>query len=110
MQDNWTLLQRDGFFVVFGPVAKYDLDAIARAYDAVVASADASDIVNGSTSVRVNDFVNRDRYFDSIYIHDPLLAAASELIGRAFKFSAFHARTGRRLITLAELMRKPLRG
>jgi len=88
-------LQTHGFIVVPGPVPEGQLNAVSQAYDKAVASADTTDIVHGSTSVRVNDFVNRDRSFDPIYVHGPLLAAASELIGETFKLSAFHARSVR---------------
>src|SRR5688500_12511458 len=86
-------LERDGFVVVPGPLA--DLRDISKAYDRAFRHAVAADAKEGSTSVRLNDFVNRDRCFDPIYVHPPLLAAAEEVVGDRFKLSAFHARTVR---------------
>lgn len=86
-------LMTNGFVVVPGPVADADLGALADAYDRAVVTSDASDVKRGSTSLRVNDFINRDPCFDPIYVYGPLLAAATEVIGDSFKLSAFHART-----------------
>jgi hypothetical protein len=49
-------LQERGFAVIPGPTRP---DLLANAYTAAVASATSDDIRIGSTSTKVNDFVNR---------------------------------------------------
>ena len=85
-------LAEDGFMVVPGPVNGAELDALAHAYDAALEADPAANKI-GSTSVRVDEFVNRDPCFDALYIHSPLLDAAANLLGEDFKLSAFHARS-----------------
>ncbi len=82
----------DGVAIVPGPYGATDLAGLQTAYDRVVAAADPADVRNGTTSIRVNILAGQPG-FDSIYTHGPLLGAAAELIGDAFKLSAFHART-----------------
>jgi hypothetical protein len=60
-----------------------------------VAGATGDDIKIGSTSDRVNDFVNRGPVFDALYLFPPLLEACCHVVGRPFKLSSFHARTMR---------------
>jgi ectoine hydroxylase-related dioxygenase (phytanoyl-CoA dioxygenase family) len=86
-------LQAVGFIVIPGPVESVDLPQIAAAYDSVVVSASSDDIKIGSSTTRVNDFVNRGADFDALYIHQPLLEASSHVIGKPFKISSLHART-----------------
>ena len=83
-------LQERGFVVIPGPVRP---DVLANAYTAAVASATSDDIRIGSTSTKVNDFVNRGAVFDSLYIFPPLLEACCRVIGRSFKLSSLHSRT-----------------
>ena len=91
-QDDASLYER-GFIVIPGPVPPEQMQRLADVYDHVVASAAGDDIKIGSTSTRVNDFVNRDAEFDDLYIFPPLLDAARRVIGRPFKLSSLHART-----------------
>ena len=86
-------LRDDGFCVVPGPVPAEALDSLAGAYDRAMAEADPADRREGRTTIRVHDFVNRGAEFDPLYIHAPLLAACSQVIGRPFKLSAMHGRT-----------------
>ncbi len=86
------LLER-GFVVIPGPASSHPMERIADAYDAAVASATGDDIKIGSTSTRVNDFVNRGADFDDLYVFPPLLDACCRVIGRPFKLSSLHART-----------------
>jgi ectoine hydroxylase-related dioxygenase (phytanoyl-CoA dioxygenase family) len=86
-------LQHDGFLVLPGPVAADASACLADAYDAAVESATGDDIRIGSTSTRVNDFVNRGAAFDAFYVFPPLLQACELVIGAPFKLSSFHART-----------------
>ncbi len=77
-----------GFAVLPGP-ADIDLPRLIAACDHAVAAGQSTP---GSTSVRINGLIERDRCFDAIYAYEPLLKAASALIGEDFKLSAFHAR------------------
>ncbi|MEO5763254.1 MAG: phytanoyl-CoA dioxygenase family protein [Vicinamibacteria bacterium] len=86
-------LQHQGFVVVRGPVPSERIEHLADAYDAAVSSAMEVDTKIGSTSTRVNDFVNRGREFDALYVFPPLLGACCRVIGQSFKLSSLHART-----------------
>ena len=83
-------LQERGFVVIPGPMRP---DVLANAHTAAVASATSDDIRIGSTSTKVNDFVNRGAVFDNLYIFPPLLEACCRVIGRSFKLSSLHSRT-----------------
>jgi hypothetical protein len=69
------------------------MELLANAYNAAVASATGDDIKFGSTSTKVNDFVNRGAEFDDLYVFPPLLKAGCRVIGRPFKLSSLLART-----------------
>ena len=84
-------LHHRGFVVLPGPYAR--IERLADAYDAAVSSASQVDVKIGSTSTRVNDFVNRGRECDALYVFPPLLDACCRTIGRPFKLSSLHART-----------------
>ena len=86
-------LQHQGFVVLSGPVPRERIARLADAYDAAVSSARQEDTKIGSTSTRVNDFVNRGEEFDALYVFPPLLDACCRVIGRPFKLSSLHART-----------------
>jgi Phytanoyl-CoA dioxygenase (PhyH) len=86
-------LRTDGFCVVPGPVLAGELGQLARAYDKAMVEADPADRREGSTTVRVHDFVNRTAGFDPLYIHGPLLEACYQIIGQPFKLSAMIGRT-----------------
>jgi ectoine hydroxylase-related dioxygenase (phytanoyl-CoA dioxygenase family) len=86
-------LQERGFVVIPGPVPCDRMELLVNAYNDAVASATGDDIRIGSTSTRVNDFVNRGAEFDGLYVFPPLLEACSLVIGRPFKLSSLHART-----------------
>jgi Phytanoyl-CoA dioxygenase (PhyH) len=88
-------LEDQGFVVLPGIMPPEQVARLARAYDATVAEATADDLKIGSTSNRVNDFVNRGPLFDALYLVSPLLEACCHVIGRPFKLSSFHARTVR---------------
>lgn len=96
-------LQEDGFLVLPGLVAVGQIDRLARAYDAAVASAADADVKRGTTTTRVNDFVNRGSDFADIYVLPPLLEACCRIIGGPFKLSSMHARTLRPCSTAQEL-------
>ena len=89
-RDATSELQERGFVVIPGPTRP---DRLANAYTAAVASATSDDIRIGSTSTKVNDFVNRGAEFDNLYVFPPLLEACCCVIGRPFKLSSLHART-----------------
>ena len=88
-------LQDRGFVIMPGPEPPEQLEQLVKAYDAAVDSAVGGDIRIGSTSTRVNDFVNRGAEFDRLYVFPPLLEACWRVIGRPFKLSSLHARTVR---------------
>ena len=85
-------LATQGFVVLPGPSVPGGIEQLQAAYDAVVATADPSD-VRAASSTRVRDFVNRSIEFDGIYVYPPLLAACCSVIGRPFKLSNTCART-----------------
>jgi len=85
-------LRERGFVVLPGPAAA-QMQRLASAYDAAVASAADEDVKAGSTTTRVSDFVNRGAEFDAVYTFPPLLEACAIVIGGRFKLSSFHART-----------------
>ncbi|MGA9997155.1 MAG: phytanoyl-CoA dioxygenase family protein [Pyrinomonadaceae bacterium] len=84
-----------GFVVIPGPVAPDRLAQLASAYDSAVASASSDDLRVGSTTTRVNDFVNRGSEFDELYVYQPVLEACCRIIGQPFRLSTMHARTVR---------------
>jgi hypothetical protein len=86
-------LSERGFVVLPGLVPTEQMERLAHAYDDAVASATGDDVKTGSTTTRVNDFVNRGADFDGIYVFAPLLAACVHVIDRPFKLSSMHART-----------------
>ena len=88
--DATSELQEQGFAVIPGPTRP---ELLANAYTAAMASAASDDIRIGSTSTKVNDFVNRGAEFDNLYVFPPLLEACYRVIGRPFKLSSLHART-----------------
>lgn len=82
-----------GFVVIQGPVAPARLAGLAAAYDASVSGADPADVSIGSTTTRVQDFVNRGPDFDGLYVYAPILGACCSIIGQPFKLSTMHARS-----------------
>lgn len=86
-------LHEDGFLVVPGPLAGFEIAALAAAYDHAIACAAAGDVHRGRANLRVDGLVNGDPCFDRLYVYPPLLEAAAQVIGAPFKLSAFHART-----------------
>ena len=86
-------LKELGFVVIPSLMPVDRLEHFAEAFDHAVASAIPGDIHIGSTTTRVNDFVNRGRYFDEVYLYEPILAACCQVIGQPFKLSVLHARS-----------------
>ena len=84
-----------GFVVISGPVASDRLTQFAEAYDSAVVCARADDVSIGSSTTRVNDFVNRGPEFDGLYVYGPVLEACCRIIEQPFKLSTMHARTVR---------------
>lgn len=85
-------LDEIGFVIIPDVVTSGDLSQLALAYDSAVASA-LPDNKIGSSTTRVNGFVNCGAEFDALYICKPLLDASCCLIGQPFKLSSMHART-----------------
>jgi ectoine hydroxylase-related dioxygenase (phytanoyl-CoA dioxygenase family) len=96
-------LHEHGFVVLSGPMSAAESDRVSIAYDEIVASASVDDVHAGSTTTRVNDFVNRGDEFDALYVFAPLLDACTRIIGRDFKLSSLHARTLRPHTSAQEL-------
>lgn len=88
-----TELQDRGFVVIPGPLSPGRMERLAGAYDEAMASATGDDIRIGSSTTRVNDFVNRGAEFDDLYVFPPVLEACVRVIGRPFKLSTLLART-----------------
>jgi ectoine hydroxylase-related dioxygenase (phytanoyl-CoA dioxygenase family) len=88
-------LLASGFVVIPGPLVSERLVHIVRAYDSAMISADPFDVSIGSTTTRVQDFVNRGVEFDELYVYRPVLEACYHVIGQPFKLSTLHARTVR---------------
>jgi hypothetical protein len=88
-------LREVGFVVIPGPVAPDRLASLAAAYDAAVLGAAAEDRRIGSTTLRVNDFVNRGPEFDGLYVYEPVLEACCRILGQPFKLSSLLARAVR---------------
>lgn len=86
-------LHERGFVVLSGPMPAEKMEKVSGAYDSIVALANADDVHTGSTTTRVNDFVNRGDEFDTLYVFTLLLEACCRVIGRDFKLSSMHART-----------------
>ena len=84
-----------GFVVIPGPVAPDRLAQFADAYDSAVFSAASDDVSIGSSTTRVNDFVNRGPEFDGLYVYEPVIETCCRIIGQPFKLSTMHARTVR---------------
>ncbi|HEX4966242.1 MAG TPA: phytanoyl-CoA dioxygenase family protein [Thermoanaerobaculia bacterium] len=91
--DATSELQERGFVVLPGSVPAERMESLVEAYTAAMASAAGGDMKIGSTSTKVNDFVNRGAAFDDLYIFPPLLEACCRVIGRPFKLSSLLGRT-----------------
>lgn len=88
-------LREVGFVVIPGPAAPDRVARLAAAYDSAVASASPEDVRVGSTTNRVQDFVNRGAEFDDLYVYQPVLEACCRIIEQPFRLSALLARTVR---------------
>lgn len=84
-----------GFVIIPGPVAADKLAQLASAYDSAFACASSDDLRIGSTTNRVQDFVNRGSEFDELYVYQPVLEASYHVIEQPFKLSSMLARTVR---------------
>lgn len=86
-------LDEAGFTVIPGPLACDNLALLSAAYDEAAKNASPDDISVGSSTTRVNDFVNRGSEFDSLYVHPPVLKACCLILNEPFRLSTMHART-----------------
>jgi Phytanoyl-CoA dioxygenase (PhyH) len=85
-------LRRRGFMVTEGPFSLDEIAGIAADYDRSLAVSPDGHIERGRTSTRWGGLVALAPFY-RIYLHLPLLSAASERIGGAMKLSSFSART-----------------
>ena len=92
-----------GLVIIPGPVAPDRMAHLCEAYDSAVAGATKEDVSVGSSTTRVNDFVNRGPDFDPFYVHEPALKACCSVIGHPFRLSTMHARTVRPYIQAQNL-------
>jgi hypothetical protein len=86
-------LDENGFVVIPGPFESGEMPRVSEAYDSVVSSASPDDIRIGSSTTRVNAFVDPEQGLSALYTHPPLLEAAGHIIGGPFKLSSMLART-----------------
>jgi hypothetical protein len=84
-----------GYIVIPGPVTPDQLPQLSEAYDSALLTAKPEDVSFGSSTIRVNDFVNRGPQFDQLYTYGPILEACCQTIRQPFKLSTLHARTVR---------------
>jgi ectoine hydroxylase-related dioxygenase (phytanoyl-CoA dioxygenase family) len=91
-----------GFIVIPGPVTQECLPQLVAAYSAIL-NAKLDDVSVGSSTTRVNDFVNRGQEFDNLYTYGPILNACCQTIRRPFKLSTMHARTVRPFASAQDL-------
>ena len=82
-----------GFVVIPSLIASDRLAQLSAAYDSAFATASFDDVVVGTTTTRLHDFVNRGAEFDELYICQPLLKACCHTIGQSFKLSSMLGRT-----------------
>ena len=82
-----------GFVVIPSLIAPDRLARLSAAYDSAFATASFDDVRVGTTSTRLNNFVNRGSEFDELYICQHLLKACCQTIGEPFKLSSMHGRT-----------------
>ena len=59
-------LHEVGFVVIPGPLESDRLARLGEAYDSAVAGATSDDVSTGSSTTRINDFVNRGPEFDCV--------------------------------------------
>jgi hypothetical protein len=86
-------LSQRGFTVIPNAVPHADHQRLSHAYDTAMSLATGADVKIGSTTTRLDGFVNRGEEVDALYVYPPLLDACCRLIGRPFKLSSLHART-----------------
>jgi hypothetical protein len=84
--ENTHNIDEHGFVVLPDPAL--EIEELALAYDAAIASAHEADVKTGKSSTRVTDFVNRGREFADVYVFPPLLEACCRIIGQPFKLSS----------------------
>jgi hypothetical protein len=82
-----------GFVVIPGPISGEQLNALAAAYDEMMAVASGPDFKIATTTTRMSDLLNYGSAFDDIFLYPPLHAACAHIIGEPFKLSSFLART-----------------
>jgi hypothetical protein len=85
-------LRRREFIVIDGPFSFNEIAEIAREYDHSLAVTPDARMKRGRTSTRWGGLVALNPFY-RIYLHPPLLSAASERIGGPMKLSSFCART-----------------
>ncbi len=82
-----------GFLVLPNMLGDGELVALERAYDTAMAAGEGDDFRVATSTTRLNHLVSRGPAFESLFLHAPLLAAASLVIGGPFKLSSLLART-----------------
>ena len=82
-----------GFLTIPGPLTGNRFNALAEAYDTIMAAGSGPDYKIGSTTTRMSDLLSFNSVFDEVYLYRPLLEACRHLLGEAFKLSSFLART-----------------
>lgn len=86
-------LNDNGFVVIQDLIAPDKLEQLSKAYDSAFAGAICGEVRIGTTSNRLNDFVNRGLEFEELSVCRPLLEACRHVIGQPFKLSSMLGRT-----------------
>jgi hypothetical protein len=89
-------LAERGFVVLPGPVPSEEMNAFVAAYSAAMTSASHEDTKVGTTSTRVNDFVNRGVEFDPNLQRLCMARAHGKQVGRATTIAAGRVHPERR--------------
>jgi hypothetical protein len=96
-------LHEAGFTIIPGPWQPAELERAAELYDRAALDFATGDVRIGSTTTRINDFVNRGPEFDGLYTFSPVLEACCRVIGEPFRLSTLHGRTVRPQVPAQDL-------
>jgi len=82
-----------GFVVIPSLIAPDKLARLSAAYDSAFATASFDDVRVGTTTTRLNGFVNLGSEFDELYVCRALLKACGQTLRQPFKLSSMLGRT-----------------
>lgn len=93
VEDQSSNLLGPGFIVLSGAFHGSAFCDLLAGYELALGDAPPEDVKVGSTTTRINRLLDRAPCLRAIASFQPLLSAASALIGRRFKLSSFHSRS-----------------